>query len=314
MLRVSFIAIAIAVLPAFAQPSPEATFTKYCVTCHNARLKTAGFVLDPSDLKNIGGHRETWEKVVRKLRTEAMPPAGAPRPDQPAYDATASFLETELDRAAAAKPNPGSLPLLHRLTRTEYQNVIRDLLAVDALPKEMDYSLLLPADNSSSGFDNIADLLFISPSTMERYIDAAHKISRFAVGDPKMPVLVNIYKLDPEHPEDERVDGLPFGTRGGIAIRSDFPVDGTYVVKVDMAGAPREPHQLEILVDGERVDGATLGTTLGATAPAKGRGRAPVAPPLEFRLHLNAGTKLLGVTFVEHSEAFDESTLRPRMR
>ncbi len=164
--------------------SPEATFTKYCVTCHNARLKTAGFVLDTADLKNVGAHAETWEKVVRKLRTEAMPPAGAPRPDRATYDSTAAYLEAELDRAAAAKPNPGSLPLLHRLTRTEYQNAIRDLLAVDALPKEMDYSLLLPADNASSGFDNIADLLFVSPTSMERYLDAAAKISRLAIGDP----------------------------------------------------------------------------------------------------------------------------------
>ena len=104
-----------------------------------------------------------------------MPPAGVPRPDAATYNSTAAFLETELDRAAAAKPNPGKLPLLHRLSRTEYQNVIRDLLALDALPKEMDYSLLLPADNASSGFDNLADLLFVSPTTMERYLDAARK-------------------------------------------------------------------------------------------------------------------------------------------
>src|SRR5579862_8457069 len=178
--------------------SPEATFTKYCVTCHNARLKTAGFVLDTADLKNVGGHAETWEKVVRKLRTEAMPPAGAPRPDRATYDSTAAYLEAELDRAAAARPNPGSLPLLHRLSRTEYQNAIRDLLAVDALPKEMDYSLLLPPDNSSSGFDNIADLLFVNPTTMERYLDAARRISRLAVGDPTIPAMVNVYHLSSE--------------------------------------------------------------------------------------------------------------------
>ncbi len=142
-------------------------------------LKTAGFVLNP-DMTQVTANAETWEKVIRKLRTNAMPPAGAPRPDQATYDATASFLETELDRAAAAKPQPGKLPLLHRLTRTEYQNAIRDLLALDALPKEMDYSLLLPPDNSSSGFDNLADLLFVSPTTMERYMAAARKISHLA--------------------------------------------------------------------------------------------------------------------------------------
>jgi hypothetical protein len=295
---------------AHPQSPPAALLNRYCVTCHNERLKTGGMVLQPADLSRVPETAETWEKVIRKLRAGAMPPPGAPKPDAESAGALLTFLETELDRAAAANPRAGRMPLLHRLSRTEYENAVRDILDIRALPKEVDVGFLLPADNTSSGFDNLADLLFISPSTMERYIDAAHKISRFAVGDPKMPVLVNIYKLDPEHPEDERVDGLPFGTRGGLAIRSDFPVDGTYVVKVDMAGAPREPHQLEILVDGERVDG----TTLNAAAPAKGRGRAPVAAPLEFRLHLNAGTKLLGVTFVEHSEAFDESTLRPRMR
>ena len=166
------------------QQPPAAVFTKYCVTCHNTRLKTAGLVIDPAALTNVGATAETWEKVVRKLRTNAMPPAGAPRPDQATYSAVATFLETELDRASAVKPNPCKLPLLHRLSRTEYKNSIRDLLALDALPKEMDFDLLLPEDNASSGFDNIADLLFVSPSTMERYLEAAEKISRLAVGDP----------------------------------------------------------------------------------------------------------------------------------
>src|SRR6185436_14532402 len=118
------------------------------------------------------------EKVIRKLRAQAMPPAGAPRPDQATYASLAGFLESALDRAAAAKPNPGKLPLLHRLSRTEYQNAVRDLLALDNLPREMDYSLLLPPDNSNSSFDNIADLLFVSPTAMESYLGAAEKISR----------------------------------------------------------------------------------------------------------------------------------------
>ncbi len=287
---------------------------RYCVTCHNDKLKTGGLVLHPGDLDHVAGTAETWEKVVRKLRAGAMPPAGAPRPDPSAVSALRSYLESELDRAAAEHPNPGKLPLLHRLSRTEYANAIRDLLGVAALPKELDFSLLLPADNSSSGFDNLADLLFTSPSTMERYIDAAHKISRFAMGDPKMPVLVNIYKLDPEHPQDERVDDLPYGTRGGLAIRSDFADDGTYVVKVDMAGALREPQQLDILVDGARVAGKMLGPPPGATGHGPGRGRAPADGPLEFRIPINAGHHVLGVTFAEQSEIFDEATVRPRMR
>jgi mono/diheme cytochrome c family protein len=290
-----------------------AVFTQYCVTCHNARLKTAGFVLDPAGLADVSGGAETWEKVVRKLRAQAMPPAGAPRPDKATYDSAATFLETELDRASTAHPQLGKLPLVHRLTRTEYQNAVRDLLAVEALPNEVRIDLLLPPDNISSGFDNIADLLFVSPSNMERYLDAARKVARLAVGDPAMPVLVNIHKLEPEHPQDERVDDLPFGTRGGLAVRSEFPADGTYVVKVDLAGGGRERHDLEVTVDGAR---AAL-RTIGDEAPAGGRGRgrgAASAAPIEFRLSLQSGPKVIGVSFVQHTEARDESTLRPRMR
>jgi hypothetical protein len=317
--RFAALLIALASVPVvYGQTQPAAVLNRYCLTCHNDKLKTAGLVLNPADLNRVPETAETWEKVVRKLRAGAMPPAGAPKPDASAGNALRSYLETELDRSAASHPIPGKLPLLHRLTRTEYSNAIRDLLAIDALPKELDFSLLLPADNSSSGFDNLADLLFTSPSTMERYIDAAHKISRFVMGDPKMPVLVNVYKMDPEHPQDERVDGLPYGTRGGLAIRSDFPDDGTYLVKVDMAGAPREPHQLDILVDGARVGDSTVGTTLGSAQTGSGRGpgrgRALAPAPLEFRIPIAAGQHVLGVTFAEHSEAFDESTLRPRMR
>src|SRR5262249_51611377 len=158
----------------------SAMFSQYCVTCHNSRLKTAGLVIDPADADHASTKPELWEKVIRKLRSGSMPPAGAPRPDHATYDAVATSLEAEIPRGSAAKTNPGALPLFHRLTRTEYQNAVRDLLALDALPKEMDISLLLPADNVTSGFDNIADLLFISTAAMERYLDAARKISRIA--------------------------------------------------------------------------------------------------------------------------------------
>lgn len=313
-MRLALLLAVLAPFAALAQSPNAALLNRYCVTCHNEKLKTGGLVLNPADLTRVPETAETWEKVARKLRAGAMPPAGAPKPEPAAALALRTSLETELDRAAADHPNPGKLPLLHRLSRTEYANAIRDLLGVDALPKGLDFSLLLPADNSSSGFDNLADLLFTSPSTMERYIDAAHKISRFAVGDPKMPVLVNVYKMDPERPQDERVEQLPFGTRGGLAIHGDFPADGTYVVKVDMAGAPREPHQLEILVDGARVQGATLGNASATPGRGPGRGRAPAPGPLEFRFPVSAGKHVLGVTFAEHSEIVDESTLRPRMR
>jgi mono/diheme cytochrome c family protein len=297
--------------PAPAVNPPAEVLNRYCVTCHNERLKTAGFVIDPAALPDVAPHAEAWEKVVRKLRTAAMPPAGLPRPDDATYDRVASYLESELDRAAAARPDVGKLPLVHRLTRTEYQNAIRDLLGLGALPKEVSIDFLLPADNISSGFDNIADLLFVSPTNMERYLDAARKISRLAVGDPSMPVLVNIHLLDAEHPQDERVDELPFGTRGGLAIRSDVPMDGTYVVKVEMAGrGSRDPHDLELLVDGVRAEVRRI----GGAAAGRGRGSAADDSPLEFRVPLKAGSRLLGVTFVQHSEARDEATLRPRMR
>jgi mono/diheme cytochrome c family protein len=291
--------------------SVAAALNQYCVTCHSERLKTAGFVVDTATLGNVGPSAEAWEKVVRKLRARAMPPVTAPRPDEATYDAVSSFLEVALDRAEAARPHLGTLPLVHRLTRTEYQNAIRDLLALESLPRELRIDFLLPEDNISSGFDNIADLLFVSPSNMERYLDAARKISRIAVGDPTMPVLVNIHRLGAEHPQDERVEDLPFGTRGGLAVRSEFPVDGTYVVDVDLAGASRDRHDLEITVDGERVALRTLG---GEAGGGRGRGRGAAAEPLEFRIPLKAGPKLIGVSFVQRSEARDEATLRPRMR
>src|SRR5687767_5881518 len=236
-----------------------ATLKQYCVTCHNDRVQSGGFVIDPASLTSIGTTADGWEKVVRKLRTQAMPPPGAPRPDAASYDRVATFLESELDRAETARPHLGKLPLTHRLSRTEYRNAVRDLLALDSLPREVAVDYLLPPDNISSGFDNIADLLFVSPSNMERYLDAARKISRLAIGDPAMPVMVNIHKLDPEHPQDERVDELPFGTRGGLAVHSEFPVDGTYTVRVDVAGGGADGHSLEVTVDGERVALRALG-------------------------------------------------------
>src|SRR5262249_46788568 len=145
----------------------------------------------------------------------------------------------------------------------------------------------------------------------ERYLSAAEKLSRFAVGDPNAPMLVNVYQLSPEHPQDARVEDLSFGTRGGIAIHSDFPVDGEYTIKVD-AGAAREQHQLEITVDGARMELVPLGGS-GGGGGRGGRGAA-AAKPLEFRLPIKAGPRLIGVTFVEHSEARDETVLRPRMR
>jgi hypothetical protein len=178
-----------------AATASAAVLTQYCATCHNERTRSGGLVIDPAGLANVGSSADRWEKVVRKLRTQSMPPPGAPRPDADGYNRVATFLETELDRAEAARPHLGRLPLTHRLSRTEYRNALRDLLALESLPRELSVDYLLPPDNISSGFDNIADLLFVSPSNMERYLDAARKISRLAVGDPGIPVMVNIHRL-----------------------------------------------------------------------------------------------------------------------
>jgi mono/diheme cytochrome c family protein len=299
--------------------APAAVVRQYCVGCHSAALKTGGIVLDPATLSQVSSNAETWERAIRQLRARSMPPVPLPRPDAATYDRVASYLETELDRAAAAKPDPGDLPNLHRLTRTEYGNAIRDLLALDNLPREMDYTLLLPADNASSGFDNIADLLYVSPATMERYLDASTKISRLAVGDPAMPVMVNIHRLPLEGPQDVQALDLPFGTRGGTAIRSYFPLDGEYEFQVELAGAARDPHQLEVTVDGERKELVTLGGAGGAggrsgRGGAGGRGGRGGASPTDFRIAVKAGPRTIGVTFVQKTEALDEATLRPRQR
>src|SRR5688572_32755561 len=234
-------------------PPPAPTLNKYCATCHNERVRAGGFALDALNPDDPATHAAEWEKVVRKLRTGAMPPAGRPRPDAATYDAVASYLEAKLDAAVTSRPNPGRLPLFHRLTRTEYKNAIRDLLALDDLSKDVDLDLLLPADNSSSGFDNIADLLFVSSTQLEQYLSAAQKLSAVAVGDQSLPPLVDVYRMSEQFNQEYQAEGAPFGTRGGAVIRTYLPLDGEYRIHIELADAAREPHQLEIAVDDERV-------------------------------------------------------------
>ena len=287
-------------------PSPDQrlmaqTVERYCVDCHNGIDLAGDLELDPGLLGDIAANPELWEKVAHKLGAANMPPAGEPRPEPATYTRLVAWLERELDGAAAAAPNPGTLPQLHRLTRTEYRNAIRDLLALENLPAEMDFELLLPADNAQSGFDNIADLLFVSPAIMERYLAAAQKIARLAAGDPAMPTMVNIHRLPLELPQDVSIAGLPMGTRGGFVADSYFPVDAEYLVHIELAGGAREPHELEITIDDSRVAGQTLG----------GRGAQGA---LEFRFPVTAGTHTVGATFVERTHALDESTLREKRR
>jgi mono/diheme cytochrome c family protein len=287
------------------QKVARAVIGEYCVDCHDPLSQSGGVVLDVAALADIGEHAELWERVARKLRGGTMPPPDNPRPSAAEYRRVAAYLESSLDDAAAAAPNPGSLPQLHRLSRTEYRNTIRDLLALPDLPAEMDYELLLPADNASSGFDNIADLLFVSPVTMERYLEAARKISRLAVGDPDMPVIVNIHRAPLEQPQDDAVDGLPLGTRGGLRADSYFPLDAEYVFHVELERPPREQHELAITIDGAQVATATIGVP-----PERGRAQST----FEFRVPVESGPHRVGATFVERTAALDELTLRAARR
>src|SRR5262245_21783549 len=215
--------------PAPASPTPtHALLSKYCVTCHNERLKTAGLALDRLDSDRVDGAAEVWEKVARKLRTHEMPPPGLPRPDPAAYAAAALNLEAALDRASAATPNPGVVGV-HRLNRTEYANAGRDLFGLT-----IDSRSLLPEDEPDrQSFENIASVLSVSPALLDRYLSAASAVSRLAIGDAAIAPVVDTYRVSPRLVQDERTsDLLPFGSRGGIAIPHNFPVDGEYSFKV----------------------------------------------------------------------------------
>ncbi len=288
-----------------ARTEAVATLNRYCVTCHNAKLKTAGLVIDPSRLDHLESSAELWEDVLGKLRSSAMPPPGLPRPEAAVYKRVSEYLIAQLAANAAAHPDPGSVTPVHRLTRTEYRNSIRDLLALSDLPKEMDYTTLLPADNVSSGFDNLADTLFVSPVTMERYLDAARKISALAVGDRDMGLLVNVYQTSVRQPQERREEELPFGTRGGLAIHSYFPLDGEYEFQIALAGLQRDPHELELSIDGERKG-------LVSATGRRGDDEDPSsAAKQKFRALVKAGPRTIDVAFIERSEALSESFLRP---
>jgi cytochrome c551/c552 len=250
-------------------PGEQALLNRYCITCHNEKAKTAGLMLDKLDFAHPGKDAETWEKAVRKIRAGMMPPGGAPRPDRATMDAFAEKLEAELDRAAAANPNPGFTGL-HRLNRTEYANAVRDLLALD-----IDAATLLPADDSSEGFDNIADALAVSPALVERYTAAATKVSRMAVGNILTNAFTTTYRVPGDLSQTEHIDGLPLGTRGGILVHHNFPLDAEYDIKVrarsggiGVGGIGVSGEELEVTINGERVKVAS-GTTVDVHAKLK---------------------------------------------
>jgi hypothetical protein len=298
--------------------SPQhALINQYCVTCHNEKAKTAGLMLDKLDIDHAAEHAESWEKVVRKLRGGMMPPQGMPRPEQAKIDGLITWLETSLDQAAAAHPEPGR-SALHRLNRTEYANAIRDLLGL-----KVDVTALLPADDESNGFDNIAEVLRVSPSLLEAYLSASREVSSLAVGDPKTGPISQSIQVPPDLAQDEHIEGLPLGTRGGILIHHNFPLDADYEFNVillrNIVGyltGMEFPHQLEVSIDGQRVFLAPVGgeedlklvdTNLalaGDTLDAR----------LKTKVHMKAGPHDVVVSFLRRDSAESDEPLQPFTR
>ncbi len=296
----------------------RATLDRYCVTCHNARLKTAGLELDRADLSNASGRADLWEKVVLKLRGRDMPPQPRPRPADAVYDDFAAWLETALDAGAAVDPRPGR-PALHRLNRTEYANAIRDLLALD-----VDVTTLLPPDDSTHGFDNIADALGVSPLLLESYVVAARKISRLAVANPAIPPSAETYVGAHDETQDTHRDGMPFGTRGGLRVEHHFPVDGEYEIRVRLERSQRddvrglhEPHDLELAVGGRRVRLFALdgGPHMYRQLVYDGETPALTADDhLVLRMPVRAGPHAVTATFPVKSFGVSESLSKPLLR
>jgi len=299
----------------------------YCLTCHNDTLKTGGLSLEGLSLDRAGTDAETLEKVVRKVRAGLMPPAGARRPERGQLDALASRIERAIDQAAAASPNPGRAPL-HRMNRAEYANAVRDLLALD-----VDASTLLPADDSSHGFDNIADVLGVSPSLLERYVSAAAKISRLAVGERDAPPNQVTYTVKGDLSQNQTLDGQPLGTRGGTTVRHNFPVDGEYQIKLSLLklsfgqvfGEGAEGEELEITLNGQRVKVFKLDEVamffmreVPGSHPAKPKPADPLEERvkmtpdirLEFRLKVKAGPQTIGVAFLNKSHVANEDLVK----
>jgi len=267
--------------------SPREVLNTYCVTCHNQKLRTADLMLDKADIEHPAENPAVWEKVLRKLRAREMPPPQRSRPDDRTYDSMAQYLETALDRAAEAKPNPGR-PSAYRLNRSQYANAIRDLIAL-----EIDSASLLPADDSGYGFDNIGDVLTVSPMLLEKYLSAAANISRLAVGDSSISATSVDYPIHPATVQTERESAeLPVGSRGGIAIRHEFPLDAEYVIKVRLQRGKdattivgnSEQRELDIRLDGSRLKLFTVNAS---------------DDDLEVRVAAKAGPHTVAATFLK---------------
>ena len=322
---------AVCVVVATVQPAAAAGQTdtpsralldRYCVACHNERLKTGGVMFDQVDISRVAEHRELLEKVVRKLRSGQMPPQGRPRPEQSAVTAFVTALEAELDNVGAAAPNPGRVAS-HRMNRTQYVNAVRDLLAL-----ELDGEALLPSDMAGFGFDNNAAVLAMTPALMDRYITAATKVSRLAVGTLENRPAIQTYMLPTGTRQDARMgEDLPFATHGGLAARHAFSLDGDYLFKIrlqrgDVGGtirgniAEREYH-VELRIDHALVERLTVGARFEGQVKYTLSGGG-IAPPdddlvhqriglynqtadedMEVRLPVKAGTRLVSAAFTD---------------
>ena len=318
--RLAVVAVMAAAM--LAPPSAEAQapsrelFDRYCVTCHNERLQTAGLMLDQLDLSDIAGNAETLEKVVHKLRNGQMPPEGRPRPDAAAVGAFLASLEIALDRAAAESPDPGRVSS-RRMNRLEYANAVQDLLAL-----EIDAETLLPSDMAGFGFDNNADVLSITPGLMTRYIAAATKISRAAIGSPENRPMMQVYEVGYEERDARRNDDMPFGTVGGLSVRHHFPLDGEYVFAVRLKrdetietieGIEEDEHQLELRIDHELIRQFEIGGRYPGPDPGEliavqeddvegqilHEYRMTADQELEVRVPVSAGTRLVTVGFTD---------------
>ena len=314
--------------PAAEAGSHQATLDRYCSACHNDQLRTADVSFHSLDLLRAAEDAEVWERVITKLRTRTMPPVGSPRPGEEPYDRMAEWLEGAIDASASAAPNPGRTETFHRLNRSEYANAIRDLLALD-----VDVNELLPPDNfDENGFDNMAEVLTVSPALMDRYLGAARRIARLAVGEVPLGPAAQTYSVNILHTQDDRMgDDLPFGSRGGIGVRHHFPVDGDYDLEirlhrnyVNYVRGMGTRHELEVRLDGALVRTFGFGGEEPDVlqAPASYAGNQFGDPAweeymlfsdsnLRVRFPAAAGPRVVSVSFVrKHTEP--EGVLQPR--
>ncbi len=298
-----------------AVPSPQhAVVEDYCLSCHDEDHKKAGLALDALVNRPVPAHAEVWEKVVRKLRARQMPPVGKDRPDEATYDAVIAALERSLDRAALAAPRPGRTAAIRRLTRTEYRNAVRDLLAL-----ELDVASLLPPDESSYGFDNVT-VGDLSPTLLDRYFSAAEKISRLAIGRASRSPGGETIRIPADLTQEEHLEGLPVGTRGGAVVPYTFPLDGEYEIQIrltrdrdELVEGLSEPHELELLLDRERVRIFTVTPPIrqAATLADAPPSHATVDQHLTVRVPVRAGPHLVGVTFPKKPSVLLETPRQP---